>query len=105
MEKLKFTVFIGYGPASSTIRRNTVKIVDALRELGFGVVYEEVTVPALDFVDYEPFVKVNEEEVYIPSVNIDEERLLDYFINVELPRILGVTASMPLPPMESVVTV
>ncbi len=105
MEKLKFTVFIGYGPASSTIRRNTVKIVEALRELGFSVVYEEITVPALDFVDFEPFIKVNEEEVYIPSVNIDEERLLDYFINVELPRILGVTVFLPLPPMESVVTI
>ena len=95
MERLRIVGFYGYGPASAGVRRNTRLLVEGLRELGFIVEYSEVTVPAVDFDEFEPFVKVNGEEVYIPSVSVDQDTLIDYFLSTAL---MARVAPLPLPP-------
>ena len=96
MEPLSVTGFYGFGPASAGLRRNVLALVDRLREMGIPVEYSEVTVPALDFEEFEPFVIVDGREVYIPSVSVDVDTLVEYFIAVELSQLSPI---LPLPPL------
>lgn len=78
--EIRVSAFLGYGPLSEGVRRNTLKLVEKLREMGFQVDYNEVRVPALDLEEFEPFVKIDEREVYIPSVNASAEKLVEYVL-------------------------
>jgi len=97
-EPVRLIGFYGFGPASAVMRRNARMLVERLREIGIPVVYEEVTVPALDFEEFEPFVKMDDTEVYIPSVHVDIDKLVDYFISVELARLQPL---LPAPPLHA----
>jgi hypothetical protein len=81
---MRVTAFLGYGPLSEGVRRNVRLLVEKLREMGFSVVYEEVRVPALDPEEFEPFVKIDEREVYIPSVSASPERLVEHVLAYEV---------------------
>ena len=96
---LHITLFLGFGPASSLMKRNAEVIASRLRELGIPVVVDEIRVPALDFEDFEPFAMVNGEETYIPSVSVDAEKLVDYFIATQLSHSIG-AVMLPLPPSQ-----
>jgi hypothetical protein len=80
---MQVTVFLGYGPLSDGVRRNVLVLVEKLREMGFSVEYSEVRVPALDVEEFEPFVKIDEREVYIPSVSAPAEKLVEYVLAYE----------------------
>jgi len=80
---ITIVAFLGYGPLSEGVRRNTLMIVEKLREMGFHVDYSEVRVPALDIEEFEPFVKIDEKEVYIPSVSASPEKLVEYVLAYE----------------------
>ena len=104
MRPVTLTVFTGYGPASSWVKRNASLLADALRELGIPVSVEEVRVPAVDFEEFEPFVLAGPgEEVHVPAVGVPVDRLVDYFVSVELPRIIGWPGLLPLPPASEAV--
>lgn len=76
---LEVTVFRGYGPFSQGVLRNVVKAAEELRNQGYIVVINEVTVPALDVEDgFTPFIMINGVELYIPSVDVDEKVLAEY---------------------------
>jgi len=81
---LSIVAFLGYGPLSDGVRRNTLAVVEKLREMGIPVEYSEVRVPAIDLEEFEPFVKIDEKEVYMPSVKAQPERLVEYVLAFEL---------------------
>ncbi len=75
--------FLGYGPLSEGVRRNTLMVVERLREMGFDVEYLEVRVPAVDLLEFEPFVKIDEVEVYMPSISASPDRLVEQVLAYE----------------------
>jgi len=97
----RLTVFLGYGPASTGLERNAKLLADMLRDMGISILYEEVRVPAIDFDGFEPFAKLDEEEVYIPSVAVKPEAMLDYILALRAANSGGLLPLPPLPPQNS----
>lgn len=90
-------MFHGYGERSQGVLRNVMRAVEELRNQGYIVVVNEVTVPVLDEEDkLTPFIMINGVELYIPSIDVDEKVLADYIVETitAYENMLG----LPVPP-------
>ncbi len=70
---MEIVVFAGFGSLSYRIITNSKHIVEKVRSKGIPVTLAVVRIPALDE-DFEPFVKLGDEEIYIPALetNLDQ---------------------------------
>jgi hypothetical protein len=94
---IEITVFRGYGPLSHSLIKNIKKAANALREKGYIVSINEVTVPVIDLEEgFTPFVLVNGVEIPVPAVDVSEEILAEYLVgsNTFLESLIG----LPSPP-------
>ena len=74
-----------------------MRAVEELRNQGYIVVVNEVTVPVLDEEDkLAPFIMINGVELYVPSIDVDEKVLADYIVETitAYENMLG----LPVPP-------